>query len=97
MEKARVAWFGASAAVGTASVGVIVFDFNANSAWFGLGEHGCMIAMGLALAGVFSGRRSSIDDAFEAGYQAGHHRGQRVRPKVIQLPSERRQERASRR
>ena len=53
-----------------------------------------------AMGGVcwyFAGKRATLDDAFEVGYEAGFRRGERVRPKVIQMPSGLDRERSSRR
>lgn len=40
-----------------------------------------------SVATYFAGKRANLDDAFEAGYQAGFYRGQRIKPKVVRLPS----------
>jgi hypothetical protein len=39
----------------------------------------------VGVAGYFAGKRANLDDAFEAGYQAGFHRGERAKPKVLRM------------
>lgn len=50
-----------------------------------------VIIMGgqVAVSAYFAGKRGNLDDAFQAGFQAGFYKGERVRPKVVRLPTER--------
>lgn len=86
MEMPGKVWI-AAGAIGASAVGLIATHFDTNDPLFSIGEFVSLMSFGLFVAGFFTGKRSSIDDAFEAGYQAGHHRGQRVKPKLIYLPT----------
>lgn len=67
--------------------------FNADSPWFFIGLLFVILAaMGGACA-YFAGKRGTVDDAYEMGYQAGFRKGERVRPKVIRLEPARERER----
>lgn len=69
---------------------------NGDHDWFLIGMAALLAAVILGVCAYFARNRHHLDDAFDAGYQSGFHRGQRVKPKVIRLPTERRREPSSR-
>lgn len=69
-------------------------DFDPTDALFFLGVVAVLLAAMGGVCWYFAGKRGHLDDAFEAGYRAGLHKGQRIRPRVIRL--ERDQEPSSR-
>lgn len=87
----------AALTIALALAGVILTsaEFDPTKAVFFLGLVFVLLAAMGGVCWYFSGKRGTLDDAFEAGYQAGFHRGERVKPKVIRL--ERDRERSSRR
>lgn len=76
-------------AVFLASVVLIAADFDPDSPWYYLGLTLLVISGMGGVCWFFAGKRATLDDAYEIGYQAGFHRGERVKPKVIRLPTER--------
>jgi hypothetical protein len=80
-------------------IGVVLISshFDPNSAWYYLGLTVVVMAGMAGVCWYFAGKRANLDDAFEAGYQAGFYRGERVKPKVIRLPIERHREPSLRR
>lgn len=62
--------------------------------WFIIGTLMMVVGVVLAVCAYFAKNRHHLDDAFQAGFTSGLHKGQRIRPKVIRL--ERDRERTSR-
>lgn len=57
--------------------------------WFDLARLAVVMGGQLAVSAYFAGKRGTVDDAFQAGYDAGFHKGERCRPKIIRLDRER--------
>ncbi len=82
-------------ATGLAGLTLTTVHFNnTDSDWFVLGVASLMVTAVLGMSAYFMRKSHHQDDTFEAGYQAGFYRGQRVKPKVIRL--ERAREQSSR-
>lgn len=64
-------------------------DYDTTSGLFFIGLVAVVLAGMGGVCWYFSGKRGTLDDAYQVGYDAGFDKGRRVRPKVIRLERDR--------
>ena len=82
VSRGQLRFGGACAALLVAGSAMVASHFDASSPWLMLGLTAIQLAVGAAVAFYFAGKRQTIDDAYQMGYEAGFHKGERVKPKV---------------